>query len=664
MKQLIFLLFIGFSHWVISQEYNPGFGEISNSEREMKYYPKDPKAPAVILFDIGKSVFVDNIIDGGYDIEFTRHKRIKIFDKSAFNYAEVNIPYYVEDNSKTEKIISIEAVTFNFENGVMTRKSLSPSAIYIEKVNSRWKNKKFIFPDVQEGSILEFKYVLKSPFHFNLPDWKFQDKIPTIYSEYEVSMIPFYEYVFLSQGVEKFDYQNSKIESKKRQWGNVSKSLGRNVGTGVEFQDYTHTYVMKGIPAFIDESYITSINDYIMKIDFQLSKLHFPTGGEVSIISTWEELNKELLKDDKFGGYLKDCSRFAKKIIDDDIDFSGKDIQEKSKVIIDYIKNNYKWNGFYGKYASQSAKDFLRIKTGNSADINLLMVALLQKADINAIPLILSTRDHGKIKMYYPFDFYTNYVISYINEDGGYLADGTEELLPFNRIPLRCLNEKGIIVEKKGEVVWENLDTEIISKTINDINISIDSEELLANYLVEIKSYEYDAYLGRKQYKDNVNSIKEDYEKKLGLINNISTNGYDDLDSPYSMSFEGTNEIETIGNYLVINPFLNLAITENKLTQVRRSYPVDFTYINEDDFYIRIKIPENYKVGKLPDNYDVDNDLIKISLVYNLKGDEVLINGSYLFKKSIYGSNNYTKIKNYINIIIEKFNEQIIIEHE
>ena len=71
------------------------------------------------------------------------------------------------------------------------------------------KVKKFAMPNVQVGSIIEYKYSIETPYKFNLKDWEFQRKIPTIYSEYTVRMVPFYEYTYLMQGVDKFDIQNS-----------------------------------------------------------------------------------------------------------------------------------------------------------------------------------------------------------------------------------------------------------------------------------------------------------------------------------------------------------------------------------------------------------------------------------------------------------------------
>lgn len=660
MKTLILTVFTLLCCLSYSQTQDITFGEISKEEIEMKTYEKDPSARAVILFDKGKSIFYDT--DNGYDIRFTRHKRIKVFDKTESGYTEISMPYYVDGFGKTETIKSVEAVTYNITDDRITKKSLRPSAIYDERINERWYNKKFVFPDVQDGAILEYRYTLETPFHFNLPDWIFQDNIPTIYSEYQVSMIPFYEYVFLVQGISKFDYQNSVVAKKERTWGNVTEVYGRRMGNGVEFQDYVHTYVLKDIPAFKDESYISSVNDYIIKMDFQLAKFHSPTGGTSDIISSWPALNEALLKHDKFGKYLKSSSRIAKKILSDDLILNEKESSKKAKKIIEYVKNSFEWNGSNAKYASQSPKEFFDKKSGNAADINIFMIALLNEAEIPARPLILSTRNHGKIPNDYPFDHFTNYVVALVDTDSPFLADGTEEFLPYNRLPTRCNNEKGLIVEKGEQPVWIDLNNKIFSIERNMIKLDLDplTFNLMAN--VSVQNTEYESYSARKKFKDDSTRIKEFYSDKIGDINRSSTIGYNRISLPYSLNFSSSVETEKLGSNIVIKPFLNLPMATNKLTQKERAYPVDFIYPWENQFESSLKVPEDFTLVELPEEYKIANDLVEIFLEYTFENDILLVKGNYKFKKSTYGTDEYAHIKKYLDEIVKYFNQPVILE--
>jgi len=655
---LIFSLLL--SQYTYAQKLVVEFGKISQEEIEMKSYEKDKQAKAVILYDKGNSIFFDT--DNGYNIRFTRHRRIKIFDKSKSQNAEVSIPYYVDGNGKTETINSIEAITYNTRDGKLTQKFLDPSTVYEERINERLYNKKFIFPDVQDGAILEYRYVLETPFHFNLPDWTFQDMNPTVYSEYQVSMIPFYEYVFLVQGISRFDYQNSTVAKEKRTWGNVNLLYGKNVGSGIEFQDYVHTYVLKDVPAFNDESYLSSINDYIIKMDFQLAKFHNPNGGNFDIISTWSALNESLLKHEKFGKYLKSASKIAKQILTEELILGNKDNRQKVKTIIDYTKSSFEWNGNNSKYASQSAKEFFEKKKGNAADINLFMIAILNEADIDAKPLILSTRNHGKIPSDYPFDHFTNYVIALINTDLPMLADGTEVLLPYDKLPTRCNNEIGLVVEKEDTPRWISLVNNILSIESSTIRMRLDSLNRDAIAQVYIQSTEYESFIARNRFKNDSLKIKEFYSNKVGDIRKSLTIGYESTNSPYSMNFESRYETEKLGDKVVIKPFLNLPLSENSLIQKNRTYPVDFIYPWENKFETIMEIPSDFRVSELPEEYNLENELAEINLNYSLDGSILTVKGNYMFKKSIYVANEYSRIKFYLDQIVKYFNQPIVLE--
>lgn len=659
MKNLLtfFLLLSQFSY---SQKLEIEFGKISQQEIEMKSYEKDKEAKAVVLFDKGSSVFFES--ENGYDIRFTRHKRIKLFDKSESQCTKVSIPYYVDGYGKTETVKSIEAYTYNITDGRLSQKKIDPSAIYEERINEQWYNKKFVFPDAQDGAIIEYRYVLETPFHFNLPDWTFQDKIPTVYSEYQVSMIPFYEYVFLVQGITRFDYQNSTVANEKRSWGSVSMAQGKNFGSGIMFQDYVHTYVLKDVPAFIDESYISSINDYIIKMDFQLAKFNRPSGGSTDIISTWTALNESLLKHEKFGRYLKNCSRIAKKVLSEALHLESKDNNQKAKEIIDFIKFNFEWNGYNSKYASQSAKDFFYKKKGNAADINLFMIALLNEASISAKPLILSTRNHGKIPSDYPFDHFTNYVIAFIDTDSSFLADGTEELLPYNRLPLRCINEKGLVVQNKQSPIWIKTGNTMLSTETGIIRMRIDpgSNNILAT--VNIQNAEYKALSMRSKFNNDSLKIKEFFSEKIGEIKKLETIGYESTNSLYCMNFETMYETEKVGDKIIIKPFLNLPISKNDLTAKKRTYPVDFIYPWENKFETILEIPSEFLLSKLPEEYSLKNELTEISITFSLTDNILSIKGDYKFKKAVYWANEYLRIRYYMDQIVKVFNQPIMLE--
>jgi hypothetical protein len=83
---------------------------------------------------------------------------------------------------------------------------LRKSGVFQDKLSKNQLVKKFTFPAIKEGSIIEYEYTIHSDFIFNLQPWEFQGAYPRLWSEYNVSIPEFLYYVFLSQG-NHYDFQ-------------------------------------------------------------------------------------------------------------------------------------------------------------------------------------------------------------------------------------------------------------------------------------------------------------------------------------------------------------------------------------------------------------------------------------------------------------------------
>lgn len=628
------------------------FGEISKNEIGMTHCDFDSSATAVVLFDVGESRFMRT--KDGFGIKFTRHKRIKILHESGRNHAIIDIPFFINDDGRKEKLKNIEAFTYNMDNGELKKQPLDPSTIYEEQISQKWHQKKFVFPNVQKGSILEYKYDLITPFIFNLNDWEFQSRIPTIYSEYKVFMIPFYAYVNVLQGIDSLDVKSS-VEGKKK-----------FEDFGIEYRYYIHTFAERNIEAFRDESYITSRDDFIKKIDFQLATIYYPDGRTEDRLTTWKSLRDELLDHFDFGKYLKKSRSHAKRLINEKIDIKALTNEEKIKTIVEYVKNNFTWNGFYTKYSSKSPKDFITSKNGNAADINLFLIALLNEGGIAAEPMILSTRNHGKIKLYYPFHHTTNYVVAYVKSDRNFITDATQNTLDYDLVPTYCINDYGLLVNKEKEDKWMSIKYSASSDQEIKISISIDAPDLMANLDFSSSSTFFRAYEQRKAFGSNIEKIRESYSGKFDEINAVSIKDYSNTSLPYSFTFEAKRELEQLGAYIAISPFMDLPIAKNKLIMEERSYPVDFIFPYRNSYEVHVHIPDGYKITKIPDDTRIDNAciLLQSKYIYDANLNKVSIEAFYEFKEAVYQPDQYKELRESINHIVKTMNKKIYLAQE
>jgi len=149
--------------------------------------------------------------------------------------------------------------------------------------------------------------------------------------------------------------------------------------------------------------------------------------------------------------------------------------------------------------------------TGNSADLNLSLILLLRELDLNVLPVAFSTWNNGYILESMPTIRGLDYVAGLVKIDSTeYLLDATSSYLPYNMIPQRCLNNKGVVVSP-GNVRWVTL---LGSEKNNDLlyaDLKIDSTGNLSGKFVASKSG-YSAVMSREEY---FSSGEQPYTKEL-----------------------------------------------------------------------------------------------------------------------------------------------------
>jgi hypothetical protein len=618
----------------------------------MTVYPNDTTAEAVKIYDIGESGFY--YTEYNFDLYFKRNLKIKILKDSYIDNAFLGIPLYKGGSQGPEKLNKINVTTYNTENNNLISTTLNNDQIYTEIINENWEQKRIAFPNVKKGSIVEISYEILSPYKFLLRDWEFQSDIPTIYSKYTTRMIPFYEYIFMFRGAKQFDEKKDYI----------APGLGFEA-MGTEFQEKIWEFGMRNVPAFKDESFITSDEDYLIKIDFQLAKVHQLDGGFIEVLTSWEDVTKDLLKDEHFGGYInRSKAEFSKVIKNTDI--LNKSQNEKIEFALNYIKQQYTWNGFNGEMANKSVNQFLKEKKGNIAEINLFLTGALMALELEVYPLISSTRDNGKIILQYPFVEPFNYVTAYLKEDNkSLILDATDIFCPNDLIPVKCINDLGLIV-RKGEVKWINLNNiQNMSFIQNEFNVRLSNEgdSLIGECVTSASNYL--AMDLRKVYRNDPENSTKIFESNLiELTDSISTENYTEISKPYILKYNLYMEVDQVQNKYFIDPFFDDIIKENPFKSEERTYPIDMVYPRTVNYKSVIKIPDNFILEKLPESYTINSDLFMLNYTPSNNNGIITVNASYQFKKAIYQPEDYDKLKRYYNLIIKHLNQKIVVSEK
>lgn len=648
-----FKLFIVFFFWlhvgIYAQEVYKNFGAISPDEYQLTSHPLDPDAEAIVLYDIGRSHFFYDT-EKGFEIIYERATRIKIFSEAGLKWAEIQIPFYQQDNIY-EQIYDLEAISYVFDDGKVTKIPLDIKNTYTEKVNKYWNTRKFALPNIKPGSIIEYRYKINSQYLLQPRDWYFQWKIPVLYSEYTTAMTPFYEYTYILQGTKK-----EEIEITSRENRIDEKYLGN-----IKYTDIVHKFVRKNIPTFKSEDFISSVDDYIAKISFQLSKINRPSGGTEQVISTWEKLISDLSDHDNFGKFASRALKIADKVLNIE-ELKTKNETERFDYVLDYVKNNYLWNQNYGILATKTPAKLLEEKSGNAADINLLTTGLLNAVGIKSYPLIISTRANGKIKLDYPFLHFFNSVLILANINGrNIMSDATDRLAQNNRIPENCINDLGLVVDKE-KTIWISTEPQIPSSITTDLSMEMQSPDNISVGLLKVLN-DYDALRFKKMYADKKGNMKETFERENIKVNDSTLQLKDPEKRGRSQFYSYTCNYKPdfVNGKIYISPFLYETIMQNPLKEKERSYPVDFIFQKSERLHCKLMLPHGYKIDYIPENISIDDDLFQLEYTTNISDDIVLISLNYLLKKAIYMPEEYERLKYFLDELVKKTNEKIVL---
>lgn len=143
--------------------------------------------------------------------------------------------------------------------------------------------KKFTLPNIKEGTVIEYRYSILSPY-LSIDDWCFQSDIPKIKSRFDAAILGNYTYHTKLVGFLKLSFDEVTIDKKC--------VYIDGIGPGACI---IYSYSMNDIPAFKEENYMLSKN-YISRLTFDLKSSTSYRGVVKNLTTTWEQADESLKK--------------------------------------------------------------------------------------------------------------------------------------------------------------------------------------------------------------------------------------------------------------------------------------------------------------------------------------------------------------------------------
>jgi hypothetical protein len=645
MKSFFTVLLLLGGFYVQAQDFS--FGKIKKEDFAINVTKLDTAANAFVIREYGAAEVKYNK-NKGLVVEFVKHVRMKILNKEAYDYANFTIPLYKSGNDR-EIVMEIKGASYHLEGDKIVETEMTKANVFNENSSENIALTKAAIPQVQEGTIIEYRYRTESPFIFNLNAWEFQEELPKLYSEYVTRIPEICHYKANLKG--GLAVGNRKVE-------NYNTDLHSEIG---EILGSKTTYTMENIPAFQSEDYMTSSKNFRSIIFFELGRYSVPMGPTKDFSLTWENVRDKLAQDESFGGQVK--RKNALKEFIDPVLQGSKDDTEKAIRLYSYFQKQIKWNNRHTIYA-KNIKEAIEKRTGNSADINLGLVNALRYANLEAIPVVLSTRDNGYAGLYAPAISEFNHVIAQLKiGEETYLLDATSPYEPFGNIPMKCVNYQGRTIPLTGESDWVKLESKYPSS-----QSSFFYGELLENGTLKGKWItSRNGYIASRMRErlHGTNSEEEFYEKldeenSRIKINSFKVSNRESLDKPLSEEFE--IEIENFANLqndqLTFNPYIDSKTTKNPFNLTERNYPIDFGSLIQEESYIEIKLPKGF-------TYPTENKLKNVSMalperaaryifkISNNGPDVLLIESATQLNKPLFLPEEYFDLKEFYSRIIQ-----------
>ncbi len=654
-----------FSNLLTAQ--NIKFGKVSKEELKQKFYEKDSTADAIVLYR-KISVRFDYSQSTGFRIIKEVHERRKIYNKGGFKYGTV-IENLYHGGSDDESLTALKANTFNLVGGEIEKTKLKGADTFSEETSKYYKKEKFTMPNLKEGSIVEFRYEIRSPYFSSFNEILLQYDIPIVEQQIKVMTPEYFVYKNVSQGYLPFKV-NSSTKPGKITFNNKTRTNSRYT-TKTEYSTSSLDYVinisevnMNHVPALKKEVFVNNMNNYRSAIKYELQYIKYPNSPIENYTGTWEKIVKKIFEHPEFGNQLH-VKRFYKDDLAQVLSNKTGEI-EKANAIFSYVQSRMNWNGLYGYYTDEGVKKAYGLKTGNVADINLLLVNILRSSGLRANPVLVSTRSNGV--PLFPTRQGFNYVVAVVEIGGkNIFMDATSKFSKLNMMPKRTLNWAGRIVKEGGGSTAVSLFPNYVS--IENIMMSID---LSAEGNVEGKARrvcrDYRAYNFRSSFlgMDEETYLGKIEEKFSGVeIDEYKIKNKTKIGSPVNESFSFVREAaaDVIGDKMYVSPLFWFTKRENPFKLEERNYPVDYAFPWEDKFMVTVKIPEGYKIESIPEPVNIAMEEgvaeYKIRVASVIGGFQVLSN--LKMNQAVIPPHQYEGLKEFYRAIVEKQTEKVVL---
>ncbi len=640
---LIFL-FCCISYNSYSQFSNYSFGDVTREELLMKDCSIEPGVPAMIISE--NCAILQNMIDPWTVLSM--QKRIKIFKKEGFSYGT----FEIELNHKLTDIVFDKVMVYNLVNDKLVTTTLNKDNYFKTETEKNYWKYSLTLPDIKEGSVIDIFYTLTSRRIMDIAPWYFQSEIPCGWSEYKTimhkkSIFNYYYTEYLPLSVNTIEHPEQNTE--KRNGYIINR------------------FAVENAPSYhLNEMYILRPEDQLSKVELVYNSYNQNSiwGNSQGPLS-WTEIRDNLLKNRNMGKII-DKGEFLHPSLDT-LFFEIHTFEDSLKKVYEFIRQNVKPNGYRNIYAGDIQKT-MNEKSGNTGEINLLLLAALRESGFDCHPLLLATLDYAPPSKTDPRRYGVDYLVAAVFKDTNiYLLDASKREIAFNTLPLKCLNGDGFLVSDHPHDLWIPLLRKECYESKTSISYAWEPENPDTVH-VEKSSWSLSANRLRNIQQDNG---EDEYIKSRKLFYqnyNISTpqyTGLNETDNPFVESFSYVlkpADYNTTESYFLQTIPLD-AYKENPFDGIERDFRIDFLAPIIQNIDVTIDIPKGFNIVSLPEPVTltgIGNDLLyDFSVITDVDQRKISIHSGVKILRVSFVKEEYNDVRQFFAEIVKAQNTLI-----
>ncbi len=640
--------------WAQTLEPNLKWGKPTDAELNMTTYAPDPEAEAVVL--CSQTVLRYDLSSGSFKLNTNTKKRIKILKEEGKDHANGGISYMFNGHrsGQCEILSKLKATAFNMVDGKLVKTKMEGDMVNNEDVSKTMRLTKFTVPQVTVGTVIEVEYEIESDFFSHIDDWRAQEDIPVMYTSFDVTVPEYFDF--------SVDERGSYPLEKKIEDTNMSISAGAGLGM-LQCGGKRYQFFGRNLPALRQKKLLYAPQSYGERVSMELRAIMIPGRMTKHFASDWDDVDKQLLDDDDFGG------RLGKNPLKTEMQEAGvaeiTDPVERIMAIYRLLKDRVKWNDHYTLYA-ESAGKVLKERSGSNASINFILINMLKDAGFEAYPAVMRSRDNGFLTIRATVKEFNTFVVavkvgdklSYLD---GSIEDGWLDVLPDN-----LLVDRARIVSKDKPAEWVDLRGVSESKSRSMVKGQLQADGTLQAD-IQTKYTGLEAASLRHDFRtatDSATFVSELAQELNCEIESLALTHHHGLGPDVERNMHVTKQYDAAGDIIYLNPWVLNVMSENPLTEEERTLPIEFPYIYTENLASVITLPEGYVVEELPKSLMIKSEDGKLSCVIASTSDGSTLSSRCQMQvgRLFFTPKEYPFVKSFLDEVYKRLQDVIVIK--